>query len=256
MSGFNLSEWALRHRSLVVYFMLVLAVAGVGSYLRARAQRGPGLHDPDHGGAGQLARRHGRRHAPAGHRAPRAQAPGDAEPRLPAQLHERGPDHDLRQPEGLDAGQARSRTSGTRSARRSATSATPCRRASSGPASTTSSATPTASSTASPRTASPTASCATTSRTCARACCRCRTSPRSTSWARRTSEIYVEFSTEQLAGLGIDRQALIAALQAQNAVTPAGVVQTGDEKLLIRVTGCVPRPSRTSSASTSSPTAA
>ena len=39
--------------------------------------------------------------------------------------------------------------------------------------------------------------------------------------------VYVEFSTEKLAGLGIDRAALIAALQAQNAVTPAGVVQTG-----------------------------
>ena len=49
--------------------------------------------------------------------------------------------------------------------------------------------------------------------------------------------VYVEFSTEQLAGLGIDRSALIAALQAQNAVTPAGVVETGDEKILVRVSG-------------------
>ena len=49
--------------------------------------------------------------------------------------------------------------------------------------------------------------------------------------------VYVEFSTEKLAGLGIDRAALIAALQAQNAVTPAGVVQTGDEKILVRVSG-------------------
>jgi multidrug efflux pump subunit AcrB len=49
--------------------------------------------------------------------------------------------------------------------------------------------------------------------------------------------VYVEFSTEQLAGLGIDRSALLAALQAQNAVTPAGVVQTGDEKILVRVSG-------------------
>jgi multidrug efflux pump len=49
--------------------------------------------------------------------------------------------------------------------------------------------------------------------------------------------VYVEFSTEQLAGLGIDRSALIAALQAQNAVTPAGVVQTGDENILVRVSG-------------------
>ena len=49
--------------------------------------------------------------------------------------------------------------------------------------------------------------------------------------------VYVEFSEKQLAGLGIDRSALIAALQAQNAVTPAGVVQTGDEKILVRVSG-------------------
>ncbi|WP_407180838.1 efflux RND transporter permease subunit [Bradyrhizobium sp. STM 3562] len=50
-------------------------------------------------------------------------------------------------------------------------------------------------------------------------------------------QIYIEFSTRQLAGLGIDRAALIAAIQAQNDVIPAGSLQTGDEKLSIRVTG-------------------
>jgi len=50
-------------------------------------------------------------------------------------------------------------------------------------------------------------------------------------------QIFVEFSTQVLAGLGIDRAALVAALQAQNAVIPAGALQTGDEKLSIRVTG-------------------
>jgi multidrug efflux pump len=50
-------------------------------------------------------------------------------------------------------------------------------------------------------------------------------------------QILVEFSTRQLAGLGIDRPALIAALQAQNAVSPAGAIQTGDEKLLLQVSG-------------------
>ena len=49
--------------------------------------------------------------------------------------------------------------------------------------------------------------------------------------------VYVEFSTEQLAGLGINGFDLIAALQAQNAVAPAGVVQTGGEKILVRVSG-------------------
>ena len=50
-------------------------------------------------------------------------------------------------------------------------------------------------------------------------------------------QIFVEFSTRQLAGLGIDRAALIAALLAQNAVSPAGAIQTGDEKLLLQVSG-------------------
>ena len=49
--------------------------------------------------------------------------------------------------------------------------------------------------------------------------------------------IYVEFSTERLAGLGLDRSALLAALQAQNAVAPSGVIETGDEKILVRVSG-------------------
>jgi multidrug efflux pump subunit AcrB len=50
-------------------------------------------------------------------------------------------------------------------------------------------------------------------------------------------KIYVEFSIKQLAGLGIDRSALIAALAAQNVVQPAGVVETGNERLLLRVSG-------------------
>ena len=49
--------------------------------------------------------------------------------------------------------------------------------------------------------------------------------------------VYLEFSTEKMAGLGIDRAALIDALEAQNAVIPAGVVQTQDEKILVRVSG-------------------
>jgi multidrug efflux pump len=50
-------------------------------------------------------------------------------------------------------------------------------------------------------------------------------------------QIIIEFSTEKLAGLGIDRAALIAAIQAQNAVSPAGTLETGHEKLLLRVSG-------------------
>ncbi|MBV8752841.1 MAG: efflux RND transporter permease subunit [Hyphomicrobiales bacterium] len=49
--------------------------------------------------------------------------------------------------------------------------------------------------------------------------------------------IIIEFSTEKLAGLGLDRQSIIAALQAQNAMSPAGSLQTGDEKIALRVSG-------------------
>ncbi len=49
--------------------------------------------------------------------------------------------------------------------------------------------------------------------------------------------IFVEFSSRQLATLGIDRNAVIAALQAQNVVQPAGSIQTGDETLSVRVSG-------------------
>ena len=50
-------------------------------------------------------------------------------------------------------------------------------------------------------------------------------------------QIIIEFSTEKLAGLGIDRAALIAAIQAQNAVSPTGTLETGDERLMLRVSG-------------------
>ena len=50
-------------------------------------------------------------------------------------------------------------------------------------------------------------------------------------------KILIEFSTEHLAGLGINRADVIAALRAQNAVSPAGTLQTGDETLALRVSG-------------------
>jgi multidrug efflux pump len=49
--------------------------------------------------------------------------------------------------------------------------------------------------------------------------------------------VFIEFSLERLAGLGLNYPALIAALQAQNAVRPAGLVQTGAERLALRVSG-------------------
>lgn len=50
-------------------------------------------------------------------------------------------------------------------------------------------------------------------------------------------KIFVEFSMKELANLGVDRNALLSALQAQNIVRPAGTIQTGFETLALRVSG-------------------
>ena len=49
--------------------------------------------------------------------------------------------------------------------------------------------------------------------------------------------IYLEFSTRKVAALGIDRQAVIETLQAQNAVTQSGVIEAGPERIALRVSG-------------------
>jgi multidrug efflux pump subunit AcrB len=50
-------------------------------------------------------------------------------------------------------------------------------------------------------------------------------------------QIFIEFSTEQLAGLRLDYRTIVSALQAQNLVRPAGVIQTRQERLFLRVSG-------------------
>ncbi|KIQ03396.1 ACR family transporter [Agrobacterium tumefaciens] len=49
--------------------------------------------------------------------------------------------------------------------------------------------------------------------------------------------IYLEFSTRKIAALGIDRQSIISTLQAQNAVTQSGFVDAGPESIALRVGG-------------------
>ncbi|MFG1477598.1 efflux RND transporter permease subunit [Xanthobacter sp. V4C-4] len=49
--------------------------------------------------------------------------------------------------------------------------------------------------------------------------------------------IFLEFSMRELASLGIDRSAVLAALQRQNIVQPAGEIQTSAENMSVRVSG-------------------
>ena len=49
--------------------------------------------------------------------------------------------------------------------------------------------------------------------------------------------IYLEFSTRKIAALGIDSRSIMSSLQAQNAVTASGVFQEGPERISVRVSG-------------------
>ena len=49
--------------------------------------------------------------------------------------------------------------------------------------------------------------------------------------------IFLEFSTREMAALGISQQDVMQTLQAQNAITPSGVIQAGPERISVRVTG-------------------
>jgi len=50
-------------------------------------------------------------------------------------------------------------------------------------------------------------------------------------------QIFLEFSNERLAGLGLDYSAIIRALQAQNLVRPSGVIDSPQERVGLRVSG-------------------
>ncbi|AUF99692.1 ACR family transporter [Pseudomonas sp. 09C 129] len=49
--------------------------------------------------------------------------------------------------------------------------------------------------------------------------------------------IYLNFSTRKLAALGIDQRQVLQSLQSQNAVTPAGVIEAGPERISVRTSG-------------------
>ena len=50
-------------------------------------------------------------------------------------------------------------------------------------------------------------------------------------------KIYIEISNAKVGALGIDASSIAAQLQAQNAVVPAGVIQTKDNAIALRVSG-------------------
>lgn len=53
----------------------------------------------------------------------------------------------------------------------------------------------------------------------------------------REREIHIEFSTRRLAALGLDRAAVTNTLIAQNAIESSGVIRTSEEQIAVRVSG-------------------
>jgi len=49
--------------------------------------------------------------------------------------------------------------------------------------------------------------------------------------------VYLEFSTRQLAALGLSQQQVVDTIRAQNAITPSGVIEGAGERISIRVSG-------------------
>jgi multidrug efflux pump subunit AcrB len=49
--------------------------------------------------------------------------------------------------------------------------------------------------------------------------------------------LYLNFSTRKLAALGLDQRQVVQSLQSQNAVTPAGVIEAGPERISVRTSG-------------------
>lgn len=53
----------------------------------------------------------------------------------------------------------------------------------------------------------------------------------------REEVIYLEFSTDRLAALGLNQQSVQDTLSQQNAIIPSGVIDAGPERVLVRVGG-------------------
>ena len=56
-------------------------------------------------------------------------------------------------------------------------------------------------------------------------------------FGEQAEKIFIELSNVKLANLGIDGATIISAMQAQNAVTPGGVFETSTDKIYVRPSG-------------------
>ncbi len=227
MNKFNLSDWALEHRSLVWYFMIIFAVAGAYAYLGLGREEDPSFTIKT--------------------MVIQAQWPGASAEEVTQQVTDRI-EKKLQELDKLEhtrsittAGQAIvfvDSAAGYGCARRKAhlvAGAQPDRRyqrtsfprVSSVRSSTTSSAMSTAISLPSPATGLVTGNCAISPKDARTQILKIPDVGKVDIVGAQDEVIYLEFSTRKIAALGIDRADIIATLQAQNAVTQSGFVAGG-----------------------------
>ncbi len=53
----------------------------------------------------------------------------------------------------------------------------------------------------------------------------------------QNEEIHLEFSSARLASFGLNQNQVLQSLASQNAIAPSGVIETGSEQVLVRVSG-------------------
>ncbi len=53
----------------------------------------------------------------------------------------------------------------------------------------------------------------------------------------RDEVVYLEFSSRRLAALGLSPEQVMASLKAQNAIAPSGVIDAGPERIMVRIAG-------------------
>ncbi len=53
----------------------------------------------------------------------------------------------------------------------------------------------------------------------------------------REEVVFLEFSARRLAALGLSSAQVLGSLQAQNAITPTGVIEAGPERIMVRIAG-------------------
>ena len=237
MTRFNLSEWALRNQALLRYFIVVLAVLGVWSYLGLGQSEDPPFTFKvmvvqtqwPGATAAKITEQVTEKIEKKLQEIPAA--------RLPAQLLATRRVAGVRRDQGLDCRRRACPTSSTRCARRSATSATRCRPASLGPFFNDEFGDTFGNIYALTGDGYSDAQLRDYAERLKLELLRVPDVAKVDLIGLQDEKIYIEVSNTKLATLGVSFDQVQQTLQAQNAITPAGSFETDSDRIYLRPSG-------------------